>query len=694
MAWNKWKLPRFFDRKALPRKVSHPRRHKVLFEALEPRILLSADLMPGAADALADGLDRFDDRLEGFLDGNGQVAEEVLLNTHLPFLLQVQETSEGAEQVAPTIGWLFALEVDRNGLEDGGIDGTLNELDQAHGNGDGVVDAGEFIQGWLFDPAKSLLNGINDSDPSTNYLTSYLKTQLEAGTYDHALDLGNGTIITFTIGTIDDQSDGLDDPVTGTIEHVPAGNVAWYIPFQLKVSQNLAIDLGLEADAFKLVPFDRAQYDSNGEMVTPTIPVDATIDFGFTFGVNTGGQNLSGQELTAADFFIRSADDLSVSITSDDPAFDSLLNIGFLGAEITNGTIHFQADVITELVDPDSPDVLGFTEGQYDFRYDGTITAMQAIPEADLDHAAQFTLRIGNLGIATEVTVADHNRTLLDDGDRTNANDLLDDVNAALAAASLDDLITASITAENKLQFTLVSTSGTPLGFANESFGVGSIAATPDGDSSQYEYLDDQVFLLSVGGGLPQLVTVHFPDTAKEEIGFDYSQTASLVDNTIVADDVPSVFDITADATFTVTATTSGGAPPDETDGFVNAADLAALIDGKLNAPLTTLVQVGTTASGKLRFSAIDGTVAFRLQASGTAITELRFAPDAQVTLKLTANDDAISSGDLSRTATFDPQSHGDIRCHRDHGGLRDNDNAYLGGSGCRRQRQRRRPRR
>jgi Ca2+-binding RTX toxin-like protein len=525
---SKWGFSRIFGRNSLQRKPVLPPQRRPHFEALEPRVLLSADLLPATASFLSDGLDQFGTRLEGFLDSGG-VAEDgsLLLDTHLPFILQVQTVGDEAEQVAPTIGDLFSVQVDRNGLEPGGNDPTLEALDTQHGNDDGIVDAGEFIQGWFFDPVESLLDSVSVS--SSDYLASYLELQLEGASYDHTLDLGYGTVITFTMGDITDLSTGLDDLATGTIEHTPAGNVAWDIDFQLKVSQNLAVDLGLEAAAFKIVPFDQAEYDATGKMETPTLPVDATIDFGFTFGLNTGGQEVIGQELNAEDFFIRSADDLVVSVTSDDTDFDSLLNIGFLGAQIVDGTIHLRADVVTQLVDPDSPDVLGFTEDQYDFRNDtgidtGIITATDPVPLADLAHDAQFTLRIGNLGIATEVTVVDNNRTQLDDGDRTNANDLLDDVNAALTSAGLNDLITASFNSSDHLVFTLIETTVKPLGFANESFSdTGELSVDP----GAFELTSNQTFLLSVDGALPTLVDVRFPDPAKSDIGFNDSQNAA-----------------------------------------------------------------------------------------------------------------------------------------------------------------------
>jgi len=473
-----------------------------------------------------------------------------------------------------------------------------------------------------------------------------------------------------TTGEVTDLSpEGLDDPTTPdpAIEHITQGEVAWYIPFQLKVSHNLAIDLGLDADALKIVPFDETTYNSTGKMETPTIPVDATIDFGFTFGVNTGGQELTGESIGTEDFFVRSADDLVVSVTSNDPDFDSLLNIGFLGAEVVNGNIDLQVNVETELIDPNSPSVLGFDVDQYGYRDDtGTITANDPIPSANLAHEAQFTLRIGNLGMVKEVTVADN--------DRDNLNDLLDDVNQALNDADLDDLITASLIDEDSeipgvdtLQFSLISTTDTPFGFANESIGLsGVLSGTPDsGDATYpYEYASDVTFLLSVGGAVPELVTVGFPDTAQTELGFDDSQTAILPD-LVGQNNANANIGGDGTATFYVKVTHSDGTV---TDPPVAVSVTEALYTPALNTSLTELnsdliialanaglnsLILSEVQGNKIALYAWDPTVsAIEITSADTETqNSIGFVAGQRSTLALTAVDTPISSFDLTDDA-------------------------------------------
>lgn len=178
-------------------------------------MLLSADLKTDVAVAAADGLVQLGDRIETFLD-----AQE-LLNTRVPFIVQVQQEGDDVKNLAPTIGDLFSVDVDFDGNDEiTGDEVELQELDtNTFGNSDGKVDAGEFIQGWFFDKVESLLN----DDIGDNNLTSYLGAQLSG--YKKTLeDLG----ITLTIGTIDDLlpvgfPNGLDDPSTDppVIEHIP-----------------------------------------------------------------------------------------------------------------------------------------------------------------------------------------------------------------------------------------------------------------------------------------------------------------------------------------------------------------------------------------------------------------------------------------------------------------------------------------
>jgi hypothetical protein len=105
-------------------------------------------------------------------------------------------------------------------------------------------------------------------------------------------------------------------------------------------------------------------------------------------------------------------------------------------------------------------------------------------------------LRVGNIGISTPVAVAG--------GNYGSLTDLKTAIEGALTTAGLSGVVDVSLVSlgNDMVQFSLVPTSETPLGFANESLGLsGTILVTPAGDGgTAYEYASDHTFSLSVGG--------------------------------------------------------------------------------------------------------------------------------------------------------------------------------------------------
>ena len=614
------------------------------FETLEPRILLSADFMPVAAEAMADGLDQLGERMDQFLTGDAAFAERV------PLLLKVTvDENDTLVSEAPTVGDLLTVAVDANG--DGQVSGLffdpsdddeseLADLDTGH---DGFVDAGEFLEGWFFERVQERLDTHDDTRAD---FVAFLKSGdfFDGGPIDRTLDhLGPYTV----------EFKTLDGQITDTTEN-PDAEVTFTVDIELTVSTTMPIDLGLEADGLKLFAY-------TGSSLNPqsvTVPVTSKLSFSFEFGVYTGGQDDS--EIDAADFFVRKADPLLVSVVATDTDLDFNLNIGFLGAEVVNGEFDLQVDVASALVDPNDPIALGFQDSQHGVEQtSGVVTAANAVPSANLDHAVGFFLRVGNVGITTPVFVSDN--------DAPDLAALKSHIQAAVASANLDGIITADIDGANKVTFSLAQTTDTPLGFANESLALnGIIQAAPDGTGvSAFDFLADQAFLLSVAGELPRLVTVRFPNPAEEEIGFGGKQEASLpgsIDQ-VEAVSAPSVFNITGDATFGITVTTNSGfqytntitVSPSDIAAGADIFDLTAAINGKLNLDLNfaPLLEAVTDGS-KIRFEGTSSALsAIRVDAGGTAIAEIGFADLAQTTLQLTAANNAINSGDLSSRATF-----------------------------------------
>ena len=486
-------------------------------EPLEPRLLLSADFMPAAAEAMGDGFDDLQARLDDFFDSASDLDQRV------PFLLlqnpdydPATADENDAPFEAPLVSDLFALPVDANNDGDNN-DGDETVLDGWDDNHDGLVNSAELLDALLFEPLQNVLNGINEVDGRTEFVDALVNDfHLSTGQFGIDTSLDN-------LGPYDLEFDLVS---ANDLTENPDAEVAFDLQFSLTVTRDqVPVDLGLEADDLKLLAF-------TGDSLDPqpvTIPVDSTLTFGLEFGVYTGGQNDTygpgDADLNANDFFIRRADDMLFSVTDDAPDnnVDFDLNIGFLGAKVVNGDIDFQADIKTNLIDPDSPEVLGFHTDQYGMEQpSGVVVADNSIPDVDLAHNAGFVLRIGNLGIATDVLVQ------ADDND--NYGNVVDDVKGALDDVGLGDLITVDLggVGNDHLRFSLVSTDPAPLGFDAESLSENGML-TAAGAPPDFQPLDNVSFLLSVGGALPRLVTVRAPGSERDDLGFAASEDSETV---------------------------------------------------------------------------------------------------------------------------------------------------------------------
>jgi len=619
------------------------------FESVEPRVLLSVDLLPVAAAGLEDGLSLLGDRVEVFL------RDDATLGDRVPILLKAGKDADGDPVFeSPTVLDLLSVPVDADGnsvIDKEYVDGTfvlytadddedeLQTLDN-QGNGNGFVDPGEFLQGWFFDRVEVYL-ATQPSGATTEDFVDYLKGGF-LGDLDRKLDdLTDLYEVDFQV---------IDTKVADTTED-PDAEFTFSVGFRLTITQSMPIDLGLEADALRILPFTGTADDPD----TPRVPVSSTLDFGFEFGIYTGGQ--SNADIDSGDFFVRKAEPIAVSVKAqqaDMPDFN--LNVGFLGAKVVDGSLNLQVDVQTRLLDPDDPAVLGFTDAQRGAEMtDGSVTAANALVDIAEDHSAGFVLRIGNLGIAKSVAVVDLQPLVVN-----TPAEVIADIDAALVTAGLGDLVEVSLAA-GKVKFQLVATSDTPLNFANESnasLPVNSqLLATPDGNGgSDFEYTADQTLLLSVGGALPHLVRVNFRDPSHTDIGLNNGQEASAPP--LVAPNVTAVFDISANADLTITVWKNDGTSVDyaialtdaDTDGNGSRAALAADLQGKL--PVGALVSIGADVAGHMVVSPVNTTVsAVRVVASGTAISEVGFAANDIVGLQLLAANAAVPN--LTEAAIF-----------------------------------------
>lgn len=572
-----------------------PLPYRAHFETIEPRILLSADLLPGAEEAAEDGIELLADRISDFLNG------ESLLEQRVPFLLAERELDGQTVNEAPTVNELLGLPVDANGI--GGVSGVEElELESWDTNADGFVSADELLNNLLFMPMQTLLFDATGADGSQDFIDN-LVDDLDLVNKSY----GGGYVVDFNVINADTLN------LTEEID----SEVSWQLSFELTVSQTMPIDLGLDADDLQLHAFTGLASNPT----PPVVPLDAKLSFAFEFGVLTSGK--ADGDLTSDDFFIRSADDLLISVTSSDADMDFNLNIGFLGAEVIDGSLELQLDVEGNLEDPNSPAVLGFVGGHFDDidsqygdeQSDGEVVANEEFLSVDLAHDAGFFIRIGYIGISSDVLV-------IDDNNNISEADLLTDINSALAIAGLDQLVEASIVSD-KVQFNLVSTDVTPLGFDVESLGIdgGVTAAAAPAD---FEPTSTVNFLLSLGGAIPSMVSVRYPDPAQTEIGFDGSEITSLAP--IVSQNVSTGADfggIDTPATFTIKIYRDAGsditkvievrenlvAPVDPAD-VATFADLLLDLKAALTAQGVGPALIGVTESGgKFTFTTNDSDI-------------------------------------------------------------------------------------
>ncbi len=624
-----------------------------LIEPLEPRLLLSADFMPAAADAMGEGLEDFQDLLEDFFDTE--------LDDRVPLLLiedpDYDETdTDDAPFEAPRFLDLFAVAVDADG--DGDINGKafdtgdddediLHAWDMA-GNDDGVVDAAEMLDALLFAPMEEFLTtGVDNSTEVDEFVTFLEGGLILNDGLDLLLeDLGPDFSIDFDLVSATDLTEE------------PDAEVVFSLQFELTIERaDTALDLGLDADDLKLLAF-------TGDSLNPeavTLPLESSLSFGFEFGVYTGGQD--DADLNALDFFIRRADDMLFSVvdTVPDDAFNFDLNIGFLGADVVDGSIDFQADILATLVDPDSPAVLGFDSSQYGVEQTGgEVVADNAIPDFDLPHDAGFVLRLGNIGIATDVLVT------ADASNGDNA-DLVADVQAAVNAAGLGDLVTVDLTGSDELRFSLPTTNAGELGFTGFDPLSETGLLTAAGLAPANQPGDDVTFLLSLAGALPRLVTIRAPGAEQEDIGFAASEMSDSLAPLVAAGaiDAGGVIggDAQADLTLRVAfddgtfsdiavATTEALSLPSPN---TSSAELFADFDAALGSALFIAGKAGAvTASesaGTITLTGAADVTGIEVIAADTeASAALGFTAGQKTLLTLTA-DDVVADADFAGNA-------------------------------------------
>ena len=339
--------------------VVPPFRRRPLFEALESRLLLSADFGQAALLAtLQDGVDQIGAKIESF------VADNPLLNQALPLLVRPDGTGPDANTIAAALKDLLYVPVDING--DDAIAGPNELLLQGlDANTSGKVEFDEAFGGGVIDRI-------------TQKLTDYINSAAAETTSD---------FVTFLDG-LDTTAGPFSIQFSNVSNTSDVNRIGFKFDLAISFGTTQPLDLGTGADALSV-------------SLTADLDISASLTLDdFEFGVFS-----TGEAPTAEDVYVQAAG-LKASVEGGAADLDASLNIGFIGASIQNGVVTIDASIDADFADPSSPASLGFSAGQINgTTATGTLTAANVVSDFNLEQDAAFTLRI-NSGDAKEVRVA------------------------------------------------------------------------------------------------------------------------------------------------------------------------------------------------------------------------------------------------------------------------------------------------
>jgi len=324
-------------------------------EALEPRLLLSADLLV-AADALNEGFTALGDSLDDFFDA-------ALLNTEIPILVQ----TIGEDTQPPTLKDLLSIDVDLDGGDaTSGIDSTLDNYDS---DGDLRVSLAEFFDGAFTQQVSSALtSAASNAD---------LITRLDALDSSFTTSLGEAADITldFAIDNVAIVDSGLGGD--------------WNVSFDFSLNAtitDMVLDLG---EQFEELGFGFTALAPSVDQVVASF--DFALDFGIRDIVNDGdGGN---DDSASSSNFYTTVSDLKAEASADFNVDTDDINMGFLGLGIQGSNIVLRAGV--EASDDGSEIAFGDLSS--------TAFTYQATADSGLSGTIPVSIDAGIAGLATTV---------------------------------------------------------------------------------------------------------------------------------------------------------------------------------------------------------------------------------------------------------------------------------------------------
>ena len=537
---------------------SPPKRaRRARFEALEPRLLLSADtIVAGVTGALEQGLagnpgDGFGDLLRDLIEGVDY------LDNRVPGV-RFDDVETGYAN--PTIREALGLDIDRDGdgvrVTDNTflkplVIGVLNldpDIDIANVNdAAGIAAALPFIPGAWFGGADIDLEialTLIDQDGSGRASVAEMFEVLVGGQIANFLDAFPGTKTVADDGnftdldsnpdvvgtTFSDLVDGYSDfggpahqgftdfltnlsepSILGALVDLSTSGVgntsdadffSYDVVFNLTVKDDYLIDLGIAAESLEIdLP---AESFASGASFDNDVKLLGSLVVPFSFAVERDG---------TPDYSFSVTDDLNIEVSVNESLFGRTVNVGFLGMVGAGGSmfeLSLPFDVL--LTDPSSPYHLGFGQadfaaggdGELDFA-SGSIAATFAVDAADviLDQDVIFSLALGTQGtdspapVEVTVTAAStlNNLDGLPPTDHDARLNLVADINTALGAAGLGGILTAALNGGDFITLSLLASDATGFGFdGQEKFSAAGAMLTAENPVAVDFTLDDQPF--------------------------------------------------------------------------------------------------------------------------------------------------------------------------------------------------------
>jgi Ca2+-binding RTX toxin-like protein len=508
------KLPSAMRSASQRTKEESPRSRRAVMEVFEPRLMMSADgLLDGSEAALLEGLTAVGDEIGALITDNP------LFDNYVPGILVIQGSGSDAVEVSPTLEQALSMTADVSktygpgnsifefyDYEDSGSDVDLAaryEFVAQDFSVLGVAIYGDKLADELVLRALDL-----DSDSSVSIaeafnvlvvgqISSFLDNMTNPADQDELVsdvtDFLSGPFGFSAPTSLSSYFDIDVDSANGSYNS-DTGTVQWDVDFSLQMFYDARFDLGYEADKLGIITDPGTPPNPNNDPFK--LPVVGVIDFGsFQFGLT----DADGPSVTSGDFFFAAPDRASdpndgvrigISIGSSSDPVETFhngsfigINVGFLGTHVydpsgspTDSGVVLDMSLFGAAVDPSNVKALGFT----DTAGTGTqgVAMISGKVEADTTWDAgtiastgiQFTLKIGNdpLHNATELT--------LPAGSYANTTALVTALNTAISGSALNGVVAAAdADADDRIEFTLVNSDPSLLGFASELLNAGGL---------------------------------------------------------------------------------------------------------------------------------------------------------------------------------------------------------------------------